>query len=779
MNAFFDGEDISKDEEATQWNEGLFHTGRDGEMNNDPQQHLLRPLASSAAATRPNSPAPSNRSNLHPATKQEEDEDIQRALAMSQNEFGGGFQQESGVVGPSGQVFGPANREYYEKDQWALVPSTGAYETSEIVPDVDVEQRIHAPGEPRMLKQMPNGDYTPNLLTICNAIHGAREALLMREHAQVSYGQDGDWWKGHPISMPKIVNVDDGSAAEPESDDQDELLAEVQRLMAFLGASNRSYGSIGALTQTNAIKRTSPASTRSRTLLELFLQNWAAAASSKSKNADDVIGLFSTTVGTNAAEGMDTPDMSLIDLQVTIGEGSKGDLFELLDGLLWDTDAENSTMSDNYIERPADVLVMRVYQANAAAASQLRVEVPPQFHVDKYLKDNIATTRATRLDMAKGKKRIAKIEEIEKKLKTWKHPKKNEQLDASLLLKHTLGHFSGQNRIDAAKADKTNDATVVDEMDANPPHYEEIAQKLEKVIANIDSKLVTLAQEKEKTRKAISDMSKAPPPGLQPEELKHRYTLCGVATKPSTTYVLYPTDSEPDDEMVDDDTTPRGMRWWRLEYEVSATGSGAKVTKTKTADYDVIRAVELEHSSALLVYASDAALSPPSEALLLPRPLQDFVDRDNELFAAELQTEKNKPPAYDLTDIPRESIERTSIDSTRVEGGSDYGGGGGRVSPPGYDEDNFMGHPGFGLGPDIKQGYREADAEGEDDVPVHEIKLDEVEDEGLGTEMVEKVHRPLEAGDGDRGSSDTVMGDAESQQVEVARGRRQRDLEGW
>ncbi|KAK3678655.1 hypothetical protein LTR37_021464, partial [Vermiconidia calcicola] len=656
--AYFSGEDISKAEQATTWDDSLWGADRNTGATEPGQQHL-RPLtgSASAGATRPNSPAPSARANLRPTTKAEEDEDLARVLAMSQNE--GAFQQETGVVGPGGQqVFGPATKDHYDMSQWGMVTTGGgAYETTEIVPDVDVEGRRHTPGEPRLLKHTTSGDYTPNLLTICHAIDGAREALLMRDNMQMNYGQDGEWWRGHPIALPKIVHVEDGSVAGPECDEQDELLAEVQRLMAFLSASDRSYAGIGSLTQTDVVKKTNPSTTRSQTLLELFLQSWAVAASSKSAgSAGDMARLFNTRVGTNAPEGMVTPDMSLIDLQVHITEDEKADLYEMLDGLLWDTEAD--AMPDNYIETPAEVLVMRVYQANPAISKQLRLEVPAELYVDKYLKENIESTRATRLEMAKGKKRISKIESIERKLKNWKHPTKNEQLDASLLLKHTLGHFSGQNKIDVAKADKSNNVPI-DEVEEQPPHYEEITQKLQKVIISIEDKLKVLTREKEKTRKAISDMSKSPPPGLQPEELKHRYTLRGVATKPNITYVLCPADSEADDEMFDDDNTPTGMRWWRIEYEVNASGSGAKVTKTKTADYDVIRAVELEHSSALLVYASDAANFPPEgqpEDTTLPRPLQDFVERDNQLFATELQTERNKPPAYDLTDVPRESI---------------------------------------------------------------------------------------------------------------------------
>ena len=781
----------------------------------DHNDQYLRPLASSAAGTRPNSPAPSTRSNLRPTSKQEEEDDIARAIAMSQGNGGGGGafqgQQESGVVGPGGgQVFGPANRDDYETGKWEMVHvGPVANDASEIVPDAPLGDRVHM-GEPRMLKQLPSGDYTPNLLTICAAIDGARETLLMREHVQANYGQDVDWWRGHSVYMPKIVHLDDGSPAEPEADDQDEILAEVQRLMAFMSRSDRAYMSAQALTQTNVIKKSSPATTASRTLLELFLQSWAVAAASKSKDADGVTSLFSTTVGTNAPEGMITPDMSLIDIQVAIGPETKCDLFELLDNLLWETDANGSSMSDNFIERPAEVLVIRAYQAIPTVEKQLRVDAPAVFHVDKYLKENIEATRATRMEMAKGKKRIAKIEQIEKRLKTWKHPKKhNVHLDTADLLKHTLGHFSGQNRIELAKADKTNNAAVVEDAPEDPPHYAEITSKLEKVMASIDNKLTILAEEKEKTRKAISAMSKDPPPGLQQEDFKHRYTLRGVATKPGITYVLAPIEGDAEDEMemFDDGTTPTGFRWWRMEYDVNASGLEAKLTKTKAADYDVLRAVELEHHSALLVYASDRICTPLSEPPELPEPLTAFIRKDNEFFTAEIKAGSNNPPAYNLmdADIPRTSIERSSMDSTRVEGGyaSDESGGlwvegrgyvtgaaydadgqyiagtgygthdrydddiprghdrFGDPSPPAYEDDTFMGHPEFGLGPNIKQGGYEPDfaQEMEDvdvDGPVHEIKLDDNDHESDGVEMVEKVHQPLLAA-----GSDAAMANAQ------------------
>ena len=740
----------------------MFTADREG---NDSSNASLRPLgAPTAPNSRVHSPSRSNRNEIQPSSKEDEDADLQQAMAESM-QFAP-FQQEGGVIQGDGteKKFGPATKEHYEHSQWALVPRVSA--TGEIIPEVDVEQRKNVPGEPRLLKHLADGDYLANFLTICHAIAGAREAMLMRQAMELNYGVDGDWWRGHAISVPRIVHTEDGRPLEPEADKYDELLAEVQRLMAFLDASDRSYATPGALMQVAALKDESPAVTKSKTLLEHFIQQWIVAATNKSGAQGDMSGLFNTH--TAARSSTEDTDHLLFDLKADVAEGEKSDLAELMDGMLWGADTDDMDTVNGYVESPAEVLVMRLCHANPAAA-KLEVEVPAEFYMDKYLKDNVSVTMGVRQQVAKGKTRIRKMTEIEKKLTTWKHPKKNEQLDAKVLLKHTHGHFSGQNRRDAAKSNLANGVTS-EESEPDPPHYQEIAQQLDQVIASIDNKLTLLASEKEKTRKAISDMLRNPLPELE-GQLKHRYTLRGVATKPNITYVLHPKEEDDDEEMllgdVEDDGTPEGMQWWRIEYEVS--GSNAKIHKTKTPDYDVLRAVELEHKEALLVYASDKVNDIALHNPILPRQLQEFVGRDNALFKTELQTAaKNaQPPAYDFStaDIPRQSIEpRNSMDSLRAEGGNDRDfeiGDAGRMSPPDYTHDDFMGHPDFGLPPGKHGEYEAVD----DDEPVHEIKLDSppAENEGMGTEMIEKVrHEPLVSGLSQSG--DATMEDVDGSQ---------------
>jgi hypothetical protein len=670
VNAILENEDIDKLEQSSSqydhsWDEGHFTGDRDGTGMN------LQPLGSSHAPTRGPSPAPSL-NHQPPKSRNEEDTDLERALQASRAELGGAPQQETGILvhdGTEVKQFGPATKEHYDDNRWAMVPSVRTSSAqNEDVPDPDAAQRIHSAGEPRFIKHTPSGDYTPNFITICHAVPAAREALLNRHLVRPDYGKDGDWWRGCAIGLPRIVHITDGSLAEPSLDDHDELIAETQRLMAFLDESTRSYGNIGGLKQAEALSVTGFRGSdelRSGTLLELFLNQWTKAAVAKADDATIAASaskLFTTTVGTSSPEGMDTPHLALIDMAVTSAEGQKTDLFELLDGLIWETEPGEVEMTDNYLESPAEILVMRL-RAIPETKSQLGVEVPASFHIDKYLKGNVAATRGIRQEMALAKRRMIRIGKLESDLNYWSSPTNNVKLEAKSLLKHSLGHFSGQNRRDADKNDTTN--TRSGEGDA-PQEYADVAAKLESVMASIEQKLELLAREKEKTRQMLADLSKSSAV-FGDAGGKHRYTLRGVATKPNITYVLRRKDDEPptptaarlgtssdsqpvirvEEKPVEDfdeeDTTPRDHQWWRIDYEVStavALQPPPRITISKAPDYDVLRAVELEHNSALLVYASEAASSPSATSSApLPEPLLEFVSRDNDLFKTELDAE--------------------------------------------------------------------------------------------------------------------------------------------
>lgn len=215
VNAILDGEDINGLEKSETWDEGAWASDRNGNMQ-------MAPLGTSAAPTRGPSPAPSL-GLKNPKTQADEEEDLQRALMMSQN--GGGdidamsFQQETGVRNADGsesrKYFGPATKTHYEEQQWALT-----HVAQEVIPDVPARERKHTQFEPRTLKYLADGDYTPNLLSICHAIPKAKEALLIRQQPKADYGYDADWWRGHAIAMPRIVHTTVGGHADIINDGQ-------------------------------------------------------------------------------------------------------------------------------------------------------------------------------------------------------------------------------------------------------------------------------------------------------------------------------------------------------------------------------------------------------------------------------------------------------------------------------------------------------------------------------------------------------------------------------
>ncbi|KAG9973707.1 hypothetical protein KCU98_g12463, partial [Aureobasidium melanogenum] len=215
------------------------------------------------------------------------------------------------------------------------------------------------------------------------------------------------------------------------------------------------------------------------------------------------------------------------------------------------------------------------------------------------------------------------------------------------------------------------------------------------------------------------------------DSLKHRYSLRGVSTKTHVTYLLRPRDPS-DTAMVDDEDAPEGMQWWRIEYDVQV--HGAKVIKTKSTQDDVVRAVELEHNQALLVYASDYAISDEHE-VELTSALDEFIHYDDENFNSELETSGfghvNVYPAYEGVQQRRDSGDSTAVNFDE--------------GPPGYELPPYDPNVEYGRIPINVQGSKDVAMYEGHSPPIHEIRLEQEEvqqeaDDISGVEMVEKVH---------------------------------------
>ena len=682
LNAILDGEDISKEESSSVWTEDVWNTDREGNMNTG--DNNLRPLGgTSTAPTRV--PSPSGNMSV-PANRDDEDAQLAQAIAASQNGSMGAFQQESGVVhadGTSQQSYGPVTKDQSAHDkQWGMVPISAHGASSEIVPDVErPEDRKNLENQPRFVKNLPMGGYLPNFLTIGHSIPAMREALLMRDYTMAQYGSDAEWWKGHQIALPKIVHTQSGAPADAEIDKWDEFIAETQRLMAALDASDRSYASANSLTQSE-IMNTAPRNE----MVSSFIQRFVAASDARTDRMEEMRSFFCTKIG--SSQGMDQPFAETLEVSFETAEKDTVGLLEALDSLLWDTRSKDCEDRDNYIEKGADVLVLSAKQENPKA-EKLQLQAPGTLYIDKYLEKNVSVSKPLRLEIAEQRRRFTKLNAVINKLTEWPHPTQTDtKLDARVMLQHTLGHFSGKNIADASKADGENGIVINGAIAPEQPHYADIAAKLEAISLSVDKKIAKLQEQKEEIQRNISKLSNSSPSQLEEEGLKERYTLMGVATKPNITYVLRPKVGIHDDNMSTDSTdeaTPDGMQWWRIAYVVNGTHSD--ISKETVDGTMVIQAIEVEHTSALLVYASDRAVDFTNYDPELPPTLQKFVEDDNLHFNIELHdaTRNHPPPAYDDynthdSEIPRQSIEptpirRESMDST-LANLSDGGDGG-------------------------------------------------------------------------------------------------------
>ncbi|KAI4724189.1 hypothetical protein E4T49_08081 [Aureobasidium sp. EXF-10728] len=742
LNAILDNEDLAKAETTNTWSENDFNAGRDGTAAYGPQNYSyndqnLRPLGQSATPTRGNSPAPS----LHqPSNRDDEDADLQRAIAASQSQT-----QSTGVTLPKVNTnFKPATDDHYEPSKWSMTTvGMEPHQASEIIPDLEPHERKNETGEPIFLKQLPSGDYLPNLLTIAHSVPLARKALLAPHKTYSSYGADSEWWKGHGIRLPKIVSTVSGEPMEPATTNQDELVAEMQRLMALLDDSSRSYGSAETLVRLSEAN--------SGCILDKVIQAWEhAALDDMDESLDTDNFVFHSLLGSTNPESMTTTDLFSLPLCINSApDGSSLELAAIMDENLWDIDGDEPTLYENYIDHCAPVLPIRLTHSDSSKET-LNVVIPPAFYVDKYLKENADLTKEVRKQMALGKKKVDRIQAAHLKLKNYQHAQKG-NLDTSQLMKHAQNYFSGETRKNLLEEREGAGAGGDTDIPLPLEHHSMIAEQLNAVCREVDSKLqvAALEEEKEKTRKALTELSKEN--GLPVENLKHRYTLRGVSTKPHVTYLLRPRDPS-DTAMADDEDAPEGMQWWRIEYDVQV--NGAKVIKTKSTQDDVIRAVELEHNQALLVYASDHAISDEHD-VDLTLALEEFIHHDDDNFASELHMNGyghiNVYPAYEGV-----QQRRGSGDSTAVN----YDEG-----PPGYEPPPYDSGTEYGRIPINMQDTKDVAMNGGHSPPAHEIRLEQEEvqpeatDTKGGIEMIEKAHAtPSLYGSGNDGPNDAMSG---------------------
>jgi len=540
----------------------------------------------------------------------------------------------------------------------------------EIIEHPPPTKRRRLNDEPAFLRGSKETDYLAPLLTIYHSIPLAREALLLQNFKVHTYGHDPSWWSGTTDENTKALSTNNDLQIDR---DECNLLAEVQCLMAFLDNTNRAYGSVDALVDLQAVR-----SSRGSANFIRFLSAWESAALAQAPNGQlaQVFGSIATKdFGPDVGE---TEAKPLLCVEAPVNRVPGETLVDLLDHTVWDDD--QGIIDDVWIDQVAEVFTIRVYDPNDGKNGSLELNLDPIWYPDRYLLECKQTTQEMRRQMQLLLREIAHCTNIQRRCEILKLPDNRvlmirEVLDAAAKVSaEAVGKKSPPNRlIDGQHSHEALDQVNVDGVEL----------ELQRLLGRIDQKLQSLDERRNdlraRTRQIALQLTK--PTAESPDLPRHKYTLQGLSTKPNITYLRrLDTDLLLDED--DDSSDASEWQWWRLAWiqgEIpsrkpnpqyiapvmgpitqaqaeesnkkgfaagltfdnlpKSKGSSQDATKPyviqKVTEEQVLEAVKKEHSTVVLVYASEDALSYEGNELSIA--LRHFVDRDNRAFAEDLQ----------------------------------------------------------------------------------------------------------------------------------------------
>lgn len=310
------------------------------------------------------------------------DQEMQQAINLSRQEYGLA-PQESGITGTDEVHFGPATRNEYEQGKWEMVAFSKS-SAQEILVDPDPAQRKRDLDAPAFLKPSVQDHRLNALFTIYHEIPLTRNIFLKPLDVLPSYGYDPEWWSGKAIELPSLSGED-----SPEEQTVDR---ELQRLMAFLDKTERSYGSADALANMNEVMR---AHRYHNTMEAAALAAWKQLFEEESHNI--VKKVFSK--GVESPDQEDVPqgtEFAMLDLQLPPEDSDLETFYDIADDLLWPNLLIREVDQCPYLSHVADVIAFR-FEGNVE--SYKKFDIPAIWYPDRYLKEG----REAALEMRRQK----------------------------------------------------------------------------------------------------------------------------------------------------------------------------------------------------------------------------------------------------------------------------------------------------------------------------------------------------------------------------------------
>ncbi|KAL9055954.1 MAG: hypothetical protein Q9162_003250 [Coniocarpon cinnabarinum] len=607
---------------------------------------------------------------------------------------------------PSPQLIGPApppgfpntgtawenpskeDTEYNEAIKRSLADQqTGVINASghEVVPDVEANDRRRVPGEPAFLKHMLKPDFLPALINILHSIPSIHDNMLRANTLLTDYGYNPHWWSGEDMQASSVVYYDDAAMTSDANESScSPVLTEVQRLLAFLDRTERSYGSAEALSRVHAISALEPTGPSRRTLLYRFLEAWDAV--------DSAHQLFRSTVVDkdgvrNEIHGYEIPSG-------IPNAGKEPTLIELLDNVIWDKQASSDFEPDNFLDHIAPIQILTM-----PSHSTWKLRVPSSFFIDRYLLANKHIIIQMKDENAKYVQRIEAIDKALRKLKTYTYtPGTNTNLvaqkqgDAVQLLSDSVEYLE-------KRAQQSNEQNS----DAGESLFDgKTVYKLRAIKTKITERIEALNAERQQALEAMQQyndvLAMSNPNNQLYYDPQHRYILCGVSVISMRLLVTYAQHAS---------NTSSESKWWKLVYDTTKTTPS--ISKTIVSESDVLLAASQGINDTMLVYVAESALAGPPP-ISLPPQLSRFVEKDNEAFREELvsgiSSGGGPGPAVPvtITGVRTGSESGASDDSMKVQGDDEGIEMDDQDRPPPYTTSEWdLGDVGGGAQPEMKE----------------------------------------------------------------------------
>lgn len=397
----------------------------------------------------------------------DQDTELERALAASRAEAGMS-PQETGITGTDQPYFGPATRQQneYDSGNWAMVP-LGKSAAQDSFADPVPALRKREGDAPAFLKPSMKNHRLGALITIYHEIPITRNLFLNTQDSNVHYGYDKEWWTGKQIEFPNLSQEDEQTHYTVDR--------ELQRLVAFLDNTERSYGSAEALANHPDVKKSMRGKFESATEAEV-LNTWTRKLIPNKLALTRQI--YSTGVDSEKEENVQ--DFAILELTLPLKFALQETFYDVADEILWPNLGTPDLAESPYLSRIAEVIAFQV----DGGEERKTVDIPLVWYPDRYLKPARQAALEMRLQKREVQNELDRIEKIADKLthiplRTGKVVKVQNLLKASL--KHNDSEIKG--------GDSERDDDSLSEQRPSPAATK-LSSELTKLVASIDKKLL-------------------------------------------------------------------------------------------------------------------------------------------------------------------------------------------------------------------------------------------------------------------------------------------------